>query len=117
MIHTATIGLSGNGFKCYGSILIKCYPFSPGEYDIGIPSNFGDNCKPCPYGAFYQDEVASIHYKMCPVGQYVPPDKEPGKSPLDCLTCPKGTNTNASAGFRACSCLPGYSRTYRFGGC
>ena len=117
MIRAAASSLGGNGFKCYGHWLVNCYPCKPGEYDTAIRSSYGNNCKPCPYGAFYQDEIASIHCKMCPIGQYVSPDKGPGKSALDCLTCPKGTNTNTSAGYRACPCLPGYSRTYRFGGC
>ena len=33
------------------------------------------------------------------------------------MTCPKGTDTNGSAGYRACPCLDGYSRVDRFGGC
>ena len=61
--------------------------------------------------------MASIECKTCPKGQYVSPGRAPGKSPLDCLTCPRGTDTNAAAGYRACHCLPGYSRTARFGGC
>ena len=125
-------GLNGNGFACkeyQGSLQSKCHPCQPGEYDATVdkgqkryfPShkidNKGQHCTPCPYGGFYQDELASIDCKKCPVGQYVPPDKGPGKSPLDCLTCPMGTNTDASAGYRACRCLPGYSRKYRFGAC
>ena len=117
MIQTATQGLVGNGFKCFGGLPYKCYPCKLGEYDTAIQPYHGMNCEPCPDGGFYQDEIASTNCKRCPLGQYVPPDKGPGKSPLDCLTCPKGTNTNTSAGYRACPCLPGYSRTYRFGGC
>ena len=116
IIWSFTTGLEGNGFVCGGLWNIDCYPCRPGEYDAAI-NNKGQHCVPCPYGAFYQDEMASSNCKMCPLGQYVPPHKGPGKSPLDCLTCPKGTNTNASAGYRACSCLPGYSRKYRFGAC
>ena len=113
MIQSSTSGLKGNGFQCDGGGPYKCYPCKPGEYD-----HVGQNgCIHCPYGAFYQDEVAASSCKSCPLGQFVPPDKGPGKSPLDCLTCPKGTNTNTSAGYRACYCLPGYSRKYRFGGC
>ena len=116
-IVATTQGLVGNGFKCYGHWPYKCYPCKLGEYDTAIQPYHGANCKPCPYGGFYQDEIASTNCKKCPLGQYVPPAKGPGKSALDCLTCPKGTNTNTSAGYRACPCLPGYSRTYRFGGC
>ena len=110
-------GLEGNGFYCSGRYPYLCHPCQPGEFD-GAFKGFGPKgCRKCPYGAFYQDEMASTYCKNCPLGQYVPPDRGPGKSPLDCLTCPKGTNTNASAGYRACHCLPGYSRKYRFGAC
>ena len=116
VIESYAGGLEGNGFVCRGILQDKCYPCQPGEYDAARYHN-GQNCIPCPYGEFYQDQLASIDCKRCPVGQYVPPHNSPGKSPLDCLTCPKGTNTNASAGYRACHCLQGYSRKYRFGAC
>ena len=115
-VTAVTAGLEGNGFYCDGLSPYTCYPCKPGEYDAA-KSGGTSGCHPCPYGAFYQDQMASINCKSCPLGQYVPPDNGPGKSPLDCLTCPKGTNTNASAGYRACHCLPGYSRRYRFGSC
>ena len=116
-IKSSTLGLEGNGFYCAGHVPHECCPCPPGKFD-GTFKGFGsDGCRKCPYGAFYQDEMASIDCKKCPLGQYVPPNRGPGKSPLDCLTCPKGTNTNASAGYRACHCLRGYSRTYRFGAC
>ena len=116
-ITSSEKGLEGNGFHCTGRVPFKCYPCAPGYFDLAFKYYGSHGCRKCPYGAFYQDEVASIDCKKCPLGQYVPPDKGPGKSPLDCLTCPKGTNTNASAGYRACYCLPGYSRKYRFGAC
>ena len=118
LIKSSTKGLEGNGFKCDGKILglQECYPCKPGEFDAAIFHKH-QHCTPCPYGEFYQDELASIECKRCPVGQHVPPHKGPGKSALDCLTCPAGTNTNTSAGYRACHCLPGYSRKYRFGAC
>ena len=115
VINTATLGLEGSGFNCHVHEK-ACYPCKPGEYDGNI-YHTNHNCIPCPFGAFYQDEMASTDCKRCPLGQYVPPKNGPGKSPLDCLTCPKGTNTNASAGYRACHCLPGYSRKDRFGAC
>ena len=116
VINSSTRGLEGNGFVCRKFKCYKCYPCPQGQHDVAIYHK-GHHCFRCPYGEFYQDEIASIDCKKCPVGQYVPPEKGPGKSPLDCLTCPMGTNTNASAGYRACLCLPGYSRTYRFGAC
>lgn len=81
---------------------------------------FGDakgNCINCPSGSFYQDELARKNCKDCPPGQYVPPEKSPGRDPSDCQTCPEGTNTKEMAGTRACRCLSGFHRTYRFGPC
>ena len=110
--------LEGGGFTCNGrSSPYKCSPCEPGSYDAATAHVGFHRCIPCPFGAFYQDEMASIQCKNCSLGQYVPPGKHAGKSPLDCITCPKGTNTNSSAGYRACHCLPGYSRRYRFGAC
>ena len=77
----------------------------------------GGTCIPCPAGGFFQNEIASTPCKICSRGQLVPLEKAPGKGPLDCLTCPKGTDTNASARYRACPCLDGYSRAHRFGEC
>ena len=74
-------------------------------------------CTPCPAGSFYQDEPASLSCKNCPIGQYVPPSRSPGKDASDCQTCPQGTNTSQLAGTRACACLKGYYRRYRFGEC
>ena len=116
VIPSSTTGLEGSGFVCHGVDPYMCYPCKPGTYDVSI-YHIHVHCIPCPFGAFYQDEMASIKCKRCPLGQHVPPKNGPGKSPLDCITCPKGTNTNASAGYRACHCLPGYSRKYRFGAC
>ena len=116
VIESYASGLEGNGFACKGLSQKKCYPCQPGYYDAAMYHK-GQHCLACPYGESYQDQLASIDCKTCPLGQYVPPDKGPGKRSLDCLTCPKGTNTNASAGYRACRCLPGYSRKDRFGAC
>lgn len=30
--------------------------------------------------------------KECPPGRYVPPDKAPGKSVTECVSCPQGNN-------------------------
>ena len=74
-------------------------------------------CFECPPGSFYQDQLAQSNCKACPLGQYVPPEKAPGKNPLECVTCPEGTLTNQTAGFKACKCLNGFYRRYRFGNC
>ena len=116
VIESYAKGLEGNGFVCDGIVKFRCYPCKPGEYVAGR-FHKGLHCVPCPYGEFYQNVVASIHCKKCPVGRYVPPYNGAGKSRLDCLTCPKGTNTDSSARYRACRCLPGYSRRCRFGAC
>ena len=117
MIKSHGRWLEGGGFTCNGRKPYKCSPCKRGTYDAATAHVGVHSCINCPFGAFYQDEMASIRCKKCSVGQYVPPGKHPGKSPLDCITCPSGTNTNSSAGYRACHCLSGYSRTYRFGPC
>ena len=102
------------GFTCVENKIFRyfsvCTPCPVGHYGL-------DECIACPAGAFYQDEMAAIACKPCPLGQFVPLDKAPGKSPLQCLTCPFGTNTNSSAAYRACKCLPGFARSHRFQGC
>eukprot|EP00794_Sanderia_malayensis_P015456 gene15456-17040_t len=56
--------------------------------------------------------------KKCPAGQYVPPNRAPGKSPTDCQTCPDGIPKNKSAGYRAgCKCLDEFTHLDRFGKC
>ena len=80
-------------------------------------TNSNQGCLPCPAGSFYQDELASLRCKNCTIGQYVPPSRSPGKDASDCQTCPLGTNTSELAGTRACRCLKGYYRRYRFGEC
>ena len=90
-----------------------CKPCPPGYF----LAKGDESCTKCPPGAFYQDLVAQLQCKRCPLGQYVPPENAPGKSPLECKTCPEGTRTNESAGYRACHCLSGFSRKDRFGGC
>ena len=117
---TPTSALQGDGFHCRrhsSNFLFLCTPCPVGTSEICNAEYCGGVCVPCPAGSFYQDEMASLHCKPCPPGQFVPPSRAPGKSPIDCLTCPKNTNTNNTAGYRACPCLPGYARTHRFGAC
>ena len=103
-----------SGYSCRRThnLVFSCKP-CPYGYFLGHDSL----CIKCPAGSFYQDQLAQLHCKICPLGQYVPPEKVPGKNALECITCPEGTQTNQSAGFRACKCLNGFSRRYRFGGC
>ena len=120
-INTQIRALQGDGFRCrrkQGSTLYYiCTPCPVGTAEQCNTENCNGVCVNCTAGSFYQDEMASIRCKWCPPGQYVPPDKVPGKRAIDCLTCPKNTNTNDTAGYRACPCLPEYARTERFGPC
>eukprot|EP00794_Sanderia_malayensis_P019871 gene19871-21813_t len=118
-ILTSDLSLSRDGYNCTRSeqnVLFRCTPCSLGYYTDTIGCSDGC-CKGCPPGSFFQDELALTYCKQCPVGQYVPPERSPGKSPLECLTCPDGTLKRATAGYRACACLNEFARTYRFGKC
>lgn len=54
-------------------------------------------------GGFYQDVTGysgtaishGLGCKECPPGRYVPPDKAPGKSITECVSCPQGNNTQS----------------------
>eukprot|EP00794_Sanderia_malayensis_P009160 gene9160-10133_t len=109
--------LSEDGYNCtfHPPTNYVCVP-CPAGY-ITDHSKVPITCRKCPPGSFYQDELALTYCKSCPSGQYVPPESSPGKSPLDCLTCPDGTKKKQSAGYRACACLDGFARTDRFGEC
>ncbi|XP_027044138.1 uncharacterized protein LOC113672065 [Pocillopora damicornis] len=76
-------------------------------------------CVYCPPGGFYSDTLGYVAdgCKKCPNGSYVAYDKKPGKSVLDCKTCPDGTETDFFAGHRACPCLKGHYRTHLFDKC
>ena len=118
-LNTSIRALQGDGFHCRkrtgGNFTCKPCPVGSAERCIG--EDCTGVCVDCPAGSFYQSEMASIGCKLCPPGQYVPPDKAPGKRAIDCLTCPKNTNTNERAGYRGCPCLTDYARTERFGPC
>ena len=114
-------GFSCNGYNCKEVKVpmgYKCTACRPGTY--GSCTNFQDHhgiCVKCAAGSYYQDEPAKNTCKTCRAGQFVPPERSPGKHATDCQTCPEGTNTTVVAGTRACKCLHGYSRRYRFGKC
>ena len=109
------------GYECkwHGEYMeFVCRACSAGYYcDSDAREESRGKCRACPPGSFYQDDLASTNCKSCPVGQYVPPERSPGKDVSDCRTCPKGTDTNSLAGTRACNCLDGFYRKYRFGAC
>ena len=114
-------GFSCSGFECKNLELLigyNCSACRQGYYSSCRDIQAGSSsCVKCPPGSYYQDEVASTGCKTCRPGQFVPPERSPGKDAADCQTCPPGTNTTIVAGTRACDCLRGYSRTYRFGPC
>ena len=112
---------SFSGYECVWKdkfMQFLCHACPAGFYHNGNASaGKAGKCIECPAGSFYQDELASSHCKSCPVGQFVTPEKSPGKDASDCQSCPEGTNTNISAGTRACRCLSGFHRLHRFGAC
>lgn len=118
-LNTSIRALQGDGFDCRNRIggNYTCKPCPVGSAERFIGEDGTGICVACPAGSFYQSDMASIKCKLCPPGQYVPPHKAPGKRAIDCLTCPKNTNTNERAGYRGCPCLPDYARTERFGDC
>ena len=114
-------GFASHGYQCKKVQFPRgynCRACRRGYYSWRRDS--GDNygfCVKCPAGSYYQDQSASTSCKLCRPGQFVSPENRPGKDATDCRTCPEGTNTTSVAGTRACNCLPGYSRRYRFGPC
>ena len=113
---------SGKGYQCKllkGPVRYECSACKKGYYNLLLDDHVGyqGSCVKCPPGSYYQDEIASTKCKVCRPGQFVPPESSPGTSASDCQTCPEGTNTETEAGTRACKCLYGYSRRYRFGPC
>ena len=109
------------GYQCTEikqPVIYKCNACKQGYKNIcrTLATKKG-SCVKCPPGSYYQDETASVECKTCRPGQFVPPERSPGTSAADCQTCPEGTNTSDIAGTRACKCLKGYSRWYRFGPC
>ena len=119
-IHTLfNDGFSCNGYQCrfmHQPPRYECSPCRLGYINVCVTSSNGE-CVKCPPGSYYQDEIASTKCKICRPGQFVPPERSPGTSASDCQTCPEGTNTETEAGTRACKCLYGYYRRYRFGPC
>ncbi|XP_078384784.1 uncharacterized protein LOC144667259 [Oculina patagonica] len=76
-------------------------------------------CTACPPGGFYSDDVGHVapSCKKCPNGSYVHIDKAPGTQSQDCKSCPRGTETDFFAGYRACKCLEGFYRKHMFEQC
>ena len=114
-------GWACNGYECEYNKTAKSFVCSACRQ--GYRSYFQNSiahtskCVQCPAGSYYQDQPASDRCKICQPGQFVPPERSPGPDASDCQTCQKGTITTNVAGTIACSCLPGYSRRYRFGSC
>ena len=113
-------GFSCNGYQCQyvaKSFHYSCTACRPGYYNDCSHGIDNSQCVECPPGSYYQDQPGRKTCKKCRPGQYVSPERSPGKQASDCQTCPKGTNTTLIAGTRACRCIHGYSRRYRFGPC
>ena len=109
---------SESGYSCTKTnhLVQSCKP-SPSGYYRDQRSHSLNSSSMCPAGSFYQDQSSQLQCKTCPPGQYVFPGQAPGKSPLQCITRPEGTQANETAGFRGCSCRSGFSPRYRFGSC
>ena len=113
-------GFACNGYQCqynHENFQYSCTACRPGYFSDCPQGIDSSQCVECPPGSYYQDQSGSTTCKTCRPGQYVSPERSPGKDASDCETCPKGTNTTITAGTRACRCIHGYSRRYRFGPC
>lgn len=94
----------------------SCNVCSPGSFSNAD----GSGCQLCAQGGFFlsYDGAAgsSTHCacELCNNGTYAP---EGSTKLRDCAVCPIGTDTSVQAGYRACPCLEGFSRTDRFGAC
>ena len=109
--------LQCKGYECISKNAKSTYICTPCREGYYSDCSTTRSCTKCPPGSYYQDQPVSYKCKECRPGQFVPPEKSPGTDPLDCQTCPQGTNTTIIAGTRACNCLYGHSRQYRFGPC
>ncbi|XP_022782281.1 uncharacterized protein LOC111323230 [Stylophora pistillata] len=109
-----TMGFTGSKNQSY-YIYLPC-PLGTFSDTLEIGSG---NCVECPPGGYYSDTFGYVaeSCKNCPNGSYVAYDKKPGKSVLDCKTCPDGTETDFFAGHRGCACLEGHYRTHLFDNC
>ncbi|KAL9989472.1 hypothetical protein ACROYT_G004028 [Oculina patagonica] len=113
-------GLLGSGFICNGcrTIVEPYFRCSNCSFCMtGTYSNLESSCLKCHAGGFYQDEMGQLECKNCSIGTYVPEKDHPGKSATDCRACPYGTQSNETAGYRACRCLNNFYRFDRFGPC
>ena len=90
----------------------------PGSF--ATPDGLG--CRECEAGGFFLEQAGRTGWyshctcDLCNPGTY---SNASGASDEgnNCRVCPQGTNTSALAGYRACPCLEGSSRTDRFGPC
>ncbi|KAJ8047434.1 Leucine-rich repeat-containing G-protein coupled receptor 4 [Holothuria leucospilota] len=111
---TLSSSLEDKGFICSRTDHIyQCFPCPRGAY------NHLGKCVQLPPGGFFQERLGSASFhessKKCLNGTYV--KHGAGKSDLDCVVCPDGTNKTSFAGYRACFCLENYARTNRFDQC
>lgn len=113
---------ASTSFPCIAAGSSPVQPVCPnGECCAAGTFHNGTTCAACSRGGFYQDlvgafgEFSHCGCKRCNNGTYV--TLGGGVSPASCVVCPEGTVTKLTAGYRACHCQEGYSRTDRFGPC
>lgn len=110
---------NGSAGACTSGIVCKVGEYA--EMHIASSGPLG-TCTKCERGGFYADTVGRAGQgshcacSLCKNGTW---SKEEGATdPINqCQVCPPGTQTDATAGYRACKCLDGFSRTDRFGSC
>ena len=79
-------------------------------------------CRKCDRGGFFSADPGRMgwgsHCACSPCNNGTFSNTDGATRADDCEVCPSGTQTTGTtAGYRACPCLPGFSRTDRFGPC
>lgn len=101
-----------------------CEPCPKGSFlPSGSSGNNISECKVCSAGGFYADSPGRVGAyshcdgacSRCPPGTYSPVPNATSRD--DCKVCPRGTDTNATANYRGCPCLPNFDRKDRYGEC
>jgi hypothetical protein len=117
-IPIGVCGSSSDGPEaCNGGTLCP-----PGQFaDMSNSANRGE-CTLCERGGFYADTAGRVGEgshcacSACKNGTWSASAGAINQN-KHCQVCPPGTQTDAAAGYRACACLPNFSRTDRFGEC
>lgn len=89
-----------------------CEPCPAGSYlPSGASGNNVSECRLCSAGGFFANSPGRLGAhshcdgacSRCPAGTYSP--EAGATSRDDCIVCPRGTDTNSTADYRACPCL------------